>query len=203
MNRAIGISFGVGLSAAAFLAACATTQITANWKDKSYGTHPEKIMVIGIAKKPENRRFIEDEFVRRIKARGTVAFSAYTVLPDEKQSDNAVIAEKMKESGADAVLIARLADKRTVYNYVPGADYPPFYCSWGDYYTYSCREMYSPGYTEEDQYAVMETNLYDAGKSNLVWSASSNTEVLYSDQNFIKSYIETMVKTMVEQKLLK
>ncbi len=203
MKRAIGITFGFGLFAAVFMAGCATTQITANWKDRKFSMRPEKIMVIGIAKKPANKRFIEDEFVRRIKARGTDAFASYTVLPEEKQSDNAVIAEKMKSSGADAVLIARLADKRTVYSYVPGADYPPFYCSWGDYYTYSCREMYAPGYIAEDQYAIMETNLYDAGKSNLVWSASSNTEVLYSDQDFIKSYITAMVRTMAEQKLLK
>jgi hypothetical protein len=55
----------------------------------------------------------------------------------------------------------------------------------------------------EDEFALMETNLYDAGNDKLVWSASSETEVRGSDQNQIRSHIGVMVNAMADRKLLR
>ena len=205
MMRPLRSSIGLGMLIAMFIPACATTTLTSAWKDPSYHGQPRKIMVIGVAKKPLNKRIFEDEFVKQLKARGTNAVASYTVMPDEKQGDNAVIAAKMKEQGADAVLISRLASKKTVHTYVPGSAYypPPYYGNWHDYYGYGSQTMYTPGYTAEDEYALMETNLYDAGNAKLIWSAASETEILGSDQNQIISYIGVMVKAMADQKLLR
>jgi len=63
--------------------------------------------------------------------------------------------------------------------------------------------VFTPGYTVEDEYALMETNLYDAGNGKLIWSAASETEMLGSDQELIKTYIGVMVKAMLDQQLLK
>ena len=57
-------SAGLGALIAAFGAGCATTSLTSAWKDPSYQGRPRKIMVIELAKKPANKRLIEDEFVR-------------------------------------------------------------------------------------------------------------------------------------------
>jgi hypothetical protein len=162
-------------------------------------------MVIGVAKKPVNKRIFEDEFVRQLKARGTDAVASYTVMPDEKQGDHAVIAAKMKEQGADTVLISRLASKKIVRTYVPGSvTYrPSYYDNWRDYYGYGSQEVYTPGYLAEDEYAVMETNLYDARNDKLIWSAASETEIRGSDQNQMRSYIGVMVNAMADQKLLR
>jgi hypothetical protein len=179
---------------AMLITACALTKLTSAWKDPSYQGQPRKIMVIGIAKKPLNKRILDDEFVRQLKARGTDAVASYTVMPDEKQADHAVIAAKMKEQGADGVLISRLANKKTVHTYVPGSvsyppSYPSYYGNWRDYYGYGSQAVYTPGYTAEDEYALMETNLYDAGNDKLIWSASSETEIRGSDQNQIISIL--------------
>jgi len=205
MMRTLRISIYVGMLIAMFIPACSMTKLTSAWKDPSYQGQPRKIMVIGVAKKPITKRIVEDEFVRQFKARGTDAVAGYTVMPDEKQADHAVIAAKMKEQGADAVLISRLASKKTVHTYVPGSvSYPPaYYGNWRDYYGYGTQAVYTPGYTAEDEYALMETNLYDAGNDKLIWSASSETELRGSDQNQIKSYIGVMVKAMADQKLLR
>jgi hypothetical protein len=165
-------------------------------------------MVVGITKKPLNKRLFEDEFVRQLKARGTNAVASYTVMPDDKQGDRAVIAAKMKEQGADAVLISRLASKKTVHTYVPGSvesiDFPPsFYGNWGDYYGFGYQAIYTPGYMAEDEYALVEANLYDAGDDKLIWSAASETEIQGSNQSQIKSYIGVMVNAMAAQKLLR
>lgn len=199
----ITISFGALV--AMLITACATTTLTASWKDPLYQGRPHKIMVIGVAKKPVNKRIFEDEFVRQIRARGINAVAGYTVMADEKQGDHTVIAAKMKEQGADAVLISRLASKKTVHTYVPGTVYypPAYYGNWRDYYGYGSRAVYTPGYTAEDEYALIETNLYDAGNDRLIWSASSETEISGSDQNQIISYIGVMVNDMADKKLLR
>lgn len=49
----------------------------------------------------------------------------------------------------------------------------------------------------------MEINLYDTQDDKLIWSATSETELLGSNQEQIKSYISVMVNAMVEQKLLR
>ena len=189
---------------AMLLAACASTQLTSVWKDPSYQTRPAKIMVVGVAKNPLNRRLFEDEFVQQFKSRGTDAIASYTVVPDEQQGDQKAIAEKVAELGADTVLITRLVSKKIVQVYVPGSPYypPPFYGNWPDYYGYGYRYMYTPGYIADDEYAVIETNLYEAKSNKLIWAASSETGIGDSDQNLIQSYIGVMVKTMIGLGLL-
>ena len=49
----------------------------------------------------------------------------------------------------------------------------------------------------------METNLYDARNDKLIWPATSETEIMGSDQNQIKSYIGVMVNSMGDKKLLR
>lgn len=196
--------FGLLLLVAALLTACATTQVNAIWKDPSYHARPGRIIVIGLAKNPLNRRLFEDEFVLQLKARGTEAIASYTVLPDKQQDDQMAIAEKVKELEADTVLVTRLVSRKTVKVYVPGTVYypPPYYATWPDYYGYGYRYIYSPGYIAENEYAVIETNLYETRNDKLVWAASSETLISDSDKNLIKSYIGIMVDTLVEQGLL-
>jgi hypothetical protein len=188
-----------------FLAtACATTQLTSVWKDPSYQARPAKVMVIGVAKVPLNRRLFEDEFVKQLKTRGTEAIASYTVLADNQQDDQAAIAAKVKALGADTVLITRLVSKKTVQFYVPGTVYypPPYYYNWPDYYGYGYRYLYSPGYVAEDQYAVIETNLYETGTDKLIWAATSETSMNDADHKLIKSYIGIMVNTMAKNGLI-
>ncbi len=204
MLRSLRNPFGFLILAAMLVAACSTTMLNAVWKDPLYQERPQKIMVIGVAKKAVNRRIFEDEFVRQLRIHGTDSIASYTVLPDSQQGNQAAIAAKVAELGADTVLISRMVSKKTVQVYVPGTfNYPPpYYGTWPDYYGYGYQAMYTPGYMAEDEYAVIETNLYEAKKNKLVWGASSESAMRGSDQNQIKSYIGVMVKTMVGNRLL-
>jgi hypothetical protein len=49
----------------------------------------------------------------------------------------------------------------------------------------------------------MEINLYDARSGKLFWAVASETLLMGTDQELIKSYIGVMVDTMVQQKLLR
>jgi hypothetical protein len=193
--------FGILLIGAILVIACTTTELTSVWKEPSYQARPAKVMVIGLAKKPEIRRLFEDEFVRQLKAHGTEAIASYTVLADKQQDDQVAIAAKVKELGADSVLLTRLVSKKNVQVYVPGTAYspPPYYGSWPAYYG---QGNSAPGYVANDEYAVIETNLYETGSEKLVWSATSETLMGDSNRNLIISYIEVLVKAMSYNKLL-
>jgi hypothetical protein len=204
MMRILRSPFGLVFSVAILVSACASTQITSVWRDPSYQSRPAKIMVIGVAKNPINRRLFEDEFVSQLKSHGTDAVASYTVIPDKKQGDEEAIAKKVAEMGADSVLITRLVSKKIVQVYVPGTAYypPPYYGNWPDYYAYGYRYMYSPGYITNDEYAVVETNLYEAKTDKLIWAASSETGITDADQSLIQNYISVMVGNMIAQGLL-
>lgn len=196
------------------VAGCATTEFTSEWRDQSFRGQPQKLMVIGMAKKPVLRRIFEDEFVNQLKRVGTDAVASYSVMPAVKLPDQQAVAAKMKEIGADAVLITRLVDRKVVRTYVPGRidhpmglwydRYPGYYGSWPSYYNYGSSFMYSPGYIDEDLYALMETCLYSAGNGEkMIWSATSETVIDRSDQKMVKSFIKAMVDKLQEQGLLK
>lgn len=205
MTRSMRNSFGFLALIAMLVTACSTAQLNAVWKDQSYQARPYKIMVIGVAKNPVNRRIFEDEFVGQLNAHGTEAIASYTVLPDRQEGDHAIIAAKLAELGADTVLITRMVSKKTVQFYVPGTAYypPPYYGTWPDYYGQGYQAMYTPGYMAEEEFAVIETNLYESRNDKLVWSASSETGMRGPDQNRIKSYIGVMVDAMSGQGLLR
>lgn len=205
------------ITATMLIAACATTQLNAVWKDPSYQTRPARILVIGVAKNPINRRVFEDEFIVQLKAHGTDAVASYTVLPDKLQADREEIAAKVKSIGADAILITRLVSKKIVQTYVPGYAVPaygpyaygphayhppPYYSTWPDYYGRGYSYMYTPGYIAEDEYAVIESNLYEAKSDKLVWAASSETGINNFDKSIISTYISVMVENMMSLGLL-
>ena len=184
------------------LSSCASTNISSVWKDRTYHVRLHRILVIAIAKKPATKRTLEDEFVKQIKLRGTDAVASYDSLSEDKESDKETISATLDKFGADALLIARITDRQTVYTYTPNIYAPPaYYCTWENYCTYSYKNQVSIGYIDESKYAIMETNLYDAASDKLVWSASSETEISGSDQKFVRSYVKTIVRNMVKHKI--
>jgi len=195
-----------GLGFLAFmLAACSTTQVKSIWKDPAYLGYPQKIMVIAVAKEPIYRRIVEDEFVSQLKARGTDAIASYTTLPDKSQDDQAAIAKMVVQLDADTVLISRLVSKRSVRVYYPATvSYrPPYYRKWPEYYRMGYETINAPGYTTKYEYALMETNLYDASNDNLIWAATTETGVENFNQTLIKQYIGTILNNMARYGLLR
>ena len=200
MKRNLRVMYGILMLSAVLITSCATTKVSSVWKDREYNIQPKKIMVIGIAKSSADKRITEDEFVRQIKERGTDAVASYMVLPDSKQSNDVAIEEKVKELGADAMLIARLVSREAVRPTSAAAISPSVgFGTWHSFFGLSY-QMSSSGY---DRYMIMETNLYQVSKDNLIWAATSRTEIDGSDQKNIQSYISVMVKSMIEYKLLK
>jgi hypothetical protein len=201
MKRLRQITFFSMLIMLFLLSSCATTTTTNVWRDQTYGGTVKKILVMGISQKKGIQRFFEDEFVRQLRQRGTDGVAGYTVLPYDEKMDKDFIAAKARESGADTVLVTRPLSREMQRTYVPGQVYavPGSYSRWGSYYGHA----YSPGYVVEDEYVYIETNLFDVATEKLIWSTQSETVVLASDQELIKSFISTMISQLSSDKLIK
>ena len=199
-------SFILIISFFGMISSCASTTVKNVWRDASYQGKLNNVFVIGVIKTPGVKRFFEDEFVAQLKARGTDAIASYTVLPSDTDIDQEELSAKIKELGADGVLITRLVDRKTVETYVPGtAQYVPptsYYGGWHSHYRRSYDVIYERGYTVQDEVLVVETNLYEASTEKLVWSAISETFREGSDNKLIRSFIKIMIEDLSKQHLL-
>ena len=185
------------------LPACASTQLTAVWKDPAFQDQPRKIMVIGMLPNPASKRTFEEEMVKSLKKQGTDAIVSYTLLPEQPAPDREAVEKTMKEQGADAVIIARIMDKKTVTSYVPstpGPRYgaPGYYgTSWQGYYAYNPGGGY-----RKDEFAVVQTNLYDLKTEKLIWTASSETWLANENRDLIMSYIDVVMRDLIKEKIV-
>lgn len=187
------------------LTGCSSTQVKSVWKDPSYIGRPQRLMVIAVSKEPITRRIVEDEFTLQLKTKGLDAIASYTILADRSQDDQAVISKMVGELGVDSVLISRLVSKRSVRVYYPAtvSHRPAHYSKWHDYYRDGFAMVNTPGYSTKYEYAMMETNLYDARSENLLWAVTTETGVHNLNQTLIKPYIGSILNIMAVSGLIR
>jgi len=199
MNFRRTMRYGFVALALAALGACAApTQLTSDWADPNQaGQSYKKVVVVGITPKAAGRRAYEDAFSAQLQSRGIEAIPSYT-FGGTGQIDKDAAMAKLKEIGADGVLVTRLIDKETVQNY-----YPPTYASvpsayyggWYGYYSMGYSYMYSPGYVEENKVYRVETNLYNVNNDKLAWSGLTETTLTSSDAP--ESEIDPLIRTLM------
>jgi hypothetical protein len=211
-----GISIRIGALFVIFFfiaTSCATTTTDLKnvWRDSDYGGKIKKVLVIGVIKRAAIKRFFELEMAQQLEDHGIDAIAGNLVLPHDKEADKDLIVSKLKERDADGVLIARLVNRKTVEQYIPGdPNYgrsyynpPAHYRGWGSYYSRSYDAVYSPGYMKRNEVVIVETNLYDARSEQLVWSALSKTFVEGDSDKLIRSFVEVMIDDLLKQNLFK
>ena len=180
------------------LSSCSTTALTSVWKDSAYQGGPiKKVLVIGVFKEQNIKRFFEDEFARQLKPRGVDAVPSYTIFPEEDILDKTTITEKMKELKMDSVLVTRVADVEDVTGY---DTYPTHVDPGGDFYDYyvmCCETTVSLGYV-----VVLETKIFEGKYDKLIWSALSETSLQRSREYTVKLFIETAIKDLHVKRLI-
>ena len=198
--RVMGIIFGTLLLTTFLLTGCSQTKVTSVWVDQEYeGDGIDDVFVVGVTKDGGLRRIFEDEFVTLFKQRGVKAISSYRLLPDEDLRDEKKLDSKVKESGSDTILMTRLLDIRKDTQYIP----PSYVYSGGWHGYYNRAYMVSPGYTEEYETAMLETNLYDLKTDKLIWSARSDAPTDGKVGKHIKDFARSIINQLAEAKLIK
>jgi len=168
-----------------------TTQLRKSWSDPSLEKTPmkpfNKVFVMVVPKKEENRKPAEDQLISMLKAGKAVASSSYLSPADTSQKE---LVEKLIKDGFDGAITMRVkAVVQTKTKYNSPVTYDSWY-SYGSPYGYG----YGPGYGYGGNYVYSTTVSIDK---------SAKTETGNVDVNSSKDYIiETSIYSLVTKKLL-
>ncbi len=195
-------------------ASCSLTNLNAVWKDPQYqGGQLKNLLVVAGTKNQVIRRIFEDEFTASFKSRGTNAIPSYTIFPSEETLDKDTIESTSRNRGIDAMLIARVVDTKTkrevtatqstyyyrdIYFYDWPNRYSPFYSGLYPGRNYNDRLYYS-----EYEVVNLETTIYDTQSGKLIWSALSDTVIGGSSELEISSVVNTIMKNLAKNQLIK
>jgi len=185
---------------AAFLCSCATSSIKSTWKSAQYQGGPiKKIAVLAEDERPEVRGPIEREFVAQLQAQGVAAFSTLPMLSlPEVKKQKAAASEQLRQAGADAVLVVRVASKVSRDNSVQVAPGNAGYGSdaWYDFAYFGYANMYTSYYNPKD-YLYLDTSLFDLGTNKRIWSCLSQSVFGYDTDRY------AAIKPLVAKVLVK
>jgi len=210
MNLSRSARIGIAALSLAALASCAaSTQLTSSWGDPAAANRGfKKVVVVGASPNSATRRIYEDTFVAELQGRGIEGIASYS-FGGEGQMDKEQAIAKLKEIGADGVIVTRLVDKETVQTY-----YPPTYSSvaapsayyggWYGYYSMGYTYQSSPGYVAENKVYRIESNLYDVSNDKLAWSGLTETTLSSGDapETEIQPLIAAIAYDMEKKKVL-
>jgi hypothetical protein len=190
-----------------FMTSCASTKVVGEWKDPNLTSKKfKKIMVIGVAKQPDDRRAYEEEFVRQLNAKGVTAIASHKYIPRDKMRDRETITKNIEGLGIDGVIITRLKEVKDKKQFFGEKDTVPYdnYNNMYEYYNSSFVIAPSSRTRNPTNYQKFgfESNLYDTETEKLVFSLASNT---YAQDNIHKrlgSYIKTVVNKLSQNNLL-
>ena len=168
---------------------CASTSLKNQWKNPTVTVHPyQKFLVVGVANDITLRRAYENLLTEDLQKMGADAVRSIEYLPQDRKPDKEQVKAVVRESGADAVIVTRVAKVKdeTVYNegfwdvgYTagavtstsPGSDFSMFYAG-----------VVATPMAQDVQTAILETRLFDATDGTLVWVATTSS--FDSDRQF-------------------
>jgi hypothetical protein len=199
----------MGLAGAALILAgsCSATKVVHSWRAPGFDKAAiKKVLVLGVSPNPAIRRTYEDTFSVELEKLGYQAVSGFLWAPDATNIDRDAVVARIRAEHVTHVLVTRIVKVQEVASYhaptTVGVGYggygPAYYGSWSSYYAVGYSTVVSPGYVTVDNVVELETNLYDASKTDdaLVWSGQSQT---WTDQAQSGSKIDDVISALVYQ----
>ncbi len=178
---------------------CGPSQkITGSWADpeaKSFGPYT-KAFVMVMSQNSEANYYIESQMAKTLISKGFKVVKSNDLFPPKfsplMDFTKEQLAESIKKTGCDVVLILALLDSKVVESYNPGTSYYPmnygYYGNFYGYYNHYYPQVYSPGYYSVDKTFYLETNLFDIAKDKLVWSIQSEARNPNDLQDWFRNY---------------
>jgi hypothetical protein len=194
------------------LTSCASTQMTAVWRDSQYTGGPlKKLAIIVVHKDDLTRRRVEDEIARTLMGGTTQVVPSYTVL-EKLEKDQVAIKNKILAQGFDGALVGRVAAIVKDETYRPPATYVAFggpylgggpgFDTFGDYYGYAYNVAYDPGYTRVDTRVVIETILYKLPEAKPIWTGTTESMDPNSREELVDQVGRLIGKELRTEKLI-
>jgi hypothetical protein len=133
-----------------------------------------------------------------------VASPSYGALPHSTRLTEAQVRGAIEGGGYDGVIVTRLLGVEEKTEYVPPRTYtvPGRYYGYYSYYGSSWDVVHEPGYYKTHTIVRLETNLYDVGTGDLVWSGQSETFDPSSLTDSIDSVTKVVAKHLRKESLV-
>jgi hypothetical protein len=186
---------------------CSTTKLVTSWSDPNFNELPiQKVLIVGVMKNDLNRRTYELQFAEQLGKEGITGIAAHLVISDSSKYTEENIRSAVKQVGADAALIARLASVEKKERYVPPTyEYEPVFGYGPGFYSYygmSHRYISTPGYTTTDTIVKLETVVFSTRAENMIWAGATRSFNPTSATSVIKENAQIIIKDMKESGLL-
>ena len=173
-----------------------TSSNTSTWKDPNFSTTISKVLIIGIHSDQEERGLYEDTLVKLLKTTGVQSVSSISIFPRDKALSQDMISSIIKSDGFDSVLVTRVINEASdSRNALTRRNFPvrAYRRNLYDFYNRSYPIVHSPNYYQSNTTLSLETNLYSAINSSLVWSNQSGT----FNQAYIKDVSDDISKSVI------
>ena len=160
-----------------WLSGCASTSIKETWKSPEYHGGPVgKIAVLAVDERGIVRVALENRYVRDLKERGQDAMVAGEFVDvTEIETNREVIAARLRDAGADAILAIKLVDRisyNTQSSSTPSLSGRDLYLqagTWYDYFAYgSVQRTTVTSYNKREFY--LDNGLFDLKTGKRLWS---------------------------------
>lgn len=183
-------------------AACSPIKKLEVWKEETYSTHPQKMLLIAIAKRDRTRRQAENVLANQLVKRGLEAIPSYKVLPQQEKLDRQAVEAKVRELGFDSVLVARSIGQKEITNHQYGGVFVggEAVYSTGGWYGYGYGYSYNREY--DSDYFIISTKLYDVDSEMPAWSYLAQIKVDGSRERAINQLIPTIVEQLEASEII-
>jgi len=186
---------------AILLASCATTTVGSTWRAPDFAGPPlHKVLVCALHPDDADRRMLEDAFVSQLQAHGVTGVPCYGALPPGQPTE-AQVREAVTTSGADGVIVTKVAGVKEipVYGVGPAYYWGPFYGAYGPEWS----AVYAPGYIQTETEVDLQTRAYSTQQNGeLIWFGTSQTFDPASIKDLISQVVPKFISTMTKAGVL-
>jgi hypothetical protein len=181
-------------------------RLTSTWK--APGTAPlnfagKRVAALVITTDDSLRMSAEAALAREITARGPKGVAAYTLIPREELTDKDKARGWFERSAVEGVVAMRIVgvDKTTSYSAVVWSS--GYYGNFWDYYGTGWATVTPIGKGRVDTTLAVETLLFRVSDATLLWASISETTNPKDAGTFMKGLVDTVVKELQKQGLVR
>ena len=181
------------------LGACASTNFTSTWKapdGQAVNPAGKTIAAVFVSDDERNRHAAEDALAKDLNARGAHGVPGYTLLPNEIRGDAEDMLARLKEAGANEVVVMRVVgeDKWPSYLQVHGS-------------TFNASDTPGTGnltaVTDPQHFETLVSVLVcSLDLDKVLWSSTSRTTNPKDLGSLVNQVADATAKEMVKQGLL-
>jgi hypothetical protein len=192
-----------GFLALIVMVSCASSsRLIGSWQNDNYSKRTmRKVMVIAVTPDVRIRQMAEREFARQFQDRKVQAVSSLDLLGTQTEINRENVEKAIAGTDIDAVFTIRVADERSEEQEVPDGtrnytEPPSYYYNFYDYHERSSGSISTPGYTTTSQIYLLESNLYDVGTADLMWTATTQTTDPRSAEDALPPLSRILMKSL-------